>query len=192
MINNRGKIFLYKSYIFSVEKIVNDMFSELSDLKTTCSISRDFVSQLLILEKAAEKISKNTAMCTNFKPIFIIVSEIVKKRQEIFKDIRKIENFCDDFKNCALGIKNYKNESEKIFSNYNGILRKRVNICDVNIFFLKFMIHYNNFSVLLIQNALKYRICPQLRLILQYHILLIKKENMKMEEILNLINKSSR
>ncbi len=192
MINNRGKIFLYKSYIFSVEKIVNEMFSELSDSKTTCSISSDFVSQLLILEKAAEKISKNTAMCTNFKPIFIIVSEIVKKRQEIFKDIRKIENFCDDFKNCTVGIKNYKNESEKICSNYNSILKKRVNICDVNIFFLKFMIHYNNFSILLIQNALKYRICPQLRLILQYHILLIKKENMKMEEILNFINKSSR
>ena len=192
MINNRGKIFLYKSYIFSVEKIVNDMFSELSDLKTTCSISSDFVSQLLILEKTAEKISKNTAMCTNFRPIFIIVSEIVKKRQEIFKDTRKIENFCDDFKNCTVGIKNYKNESEKICSNYNSILKKRVNICDVNIFFLRFMIHYNNFSVLLIQNALKYRICPQLRLILQYHILLSKKENMKMEEILNFINKSSR
>lgn len=190
MNNIRGRNFLYKNYIFGIQKNLNDMFSELRRLNSTCSISADFIKQFLIYQNIAEKVSKNISFCTNFRSVCGIASEISENRDEIIKDIKKIEHFCGNFKNCNTGIRNYKNEFNKICDDYCNVLKHIVNSgnnFNINIFFLKFMIRYNNFSVLLIQNALKYRICPQLRLISEYCTVMSRKENIKMKDILNSI-----
>lgn len=185
MINNRGKNFLYKSYVFSTQKIFCDMFSQLNSVESTCSISRDFIDEFLIFEKAAERISKNFASCTNFRPVFNIASEIARNRSEIICDVQKIKNYCGNFKNCPVAVRNYRTGLKKICENYCTELKSITVPCNLNIFFLKFMNEYNNFSALLIENALKYRICPQLRLISEYTVLTIRKENIKMKDILN-------
>ena len=187
MINNRGKNFLYKSYIFEIQKSLNNMFLELKSLKSTCSISADFINQFLIYQRVAEKIAKITASCTNFRPVFDISSKIAQKRCEVLKDVERIKLFCGNFKNCPAGTKNYKTEFKKICDDYQNILKDSQNCRNINIFFLKFMIKYNDFSILLNKNALKYRLCPQLRLISEYCIQLGKKENVIMEDVLNSI-----
>lgn len=193
MINGRGRNFLYKSYICAVQKNINEMFESLIGLKNTCSISADFINQFIIYQGVAEKISKTTALCTNFRPVFNIASEISKKRCEMLGDIKKIKVFCGNFKNCPAGIKNYKIGFKEICSDYAGILKNIGDYGNMNIFFLNFMMNYNEFSVLLSRNALKYRLCPELRLISEYSAMLGKKENIKMREILNIAkNKTPR
>ena len=192
MVNNRGKFFIYQRYILGVQKIVDDMFSELGNSKSSCSISSDFMNRFLIIEKAVENVSKSTILLTNFEPVLSIAAEIIRERNDIICDVGKIKKMCDDFKNCSVGIRNYRNEFKKICDDYRSVYKDFAGAYNVNIFFLKFMIWHNNFSVSLIQNVLKYRICPQLRLIAQYRALLGKKENIKMEEILKSINKPLR
>lgn len=185
MINGRGRNFLYKSYICSVQKILSEMFENLSTLKNTCSISSDFINQFIIYQGVAEKISKNTASYTNFRPVFNIASEISAKSHEMLSDIKKIKAFCGNFKSCPAGIKNYKNAFKEICNNYADVLKNIAGCGNMNTFFLNFMMHYNEFSVLLNKNALKYRLCPQLRLISEYSVLISKKENIKINDILN-------
>lgn len=187
MINGRGKNFRYKRYFFEIQKISNDMFSQLRSSKSTCGISADFINRFIIFETAIEKISQNTTLFTNFRPVFNISSEIAKKRCEILKDVRKIQEFCGNFKNCSAGIKNYSCAFKKICDDYGEILKNVGCMWNANAFFLKLMMEYNNFSVLLIQNAMKYRICPQLRLILEYTVIISRKENMKIQDVLNLL-----
>ena len=189
MISSRGKNFLYKSYICGIQKSLNDMFEELNVLTSTCSISADFIKQFLIYQKVAERISKSTSMCTNFRPVFDIASGICEKRNEMLKDIGKIQTFCGNFKNCSVGVQNYKNDFRKICGDYSNILKNVEVSCSMNVFFLNFMIRYNEFSILLNTNALKYRLCPQLRLISEYSVLLSKKENIKMKYILTSMKK---
>lgn len=185
MINNRGKNFHYRRYFFETQKILNDMFSCLRSLKSTCSISADFINQFIIFEGAIERISKNTTLYTNFRPVFNIASEITERRHEILKDTRKIEKFCGNFKNCPVGIKSFRSEFKKICDDYGEISKNIGSAWNVNIFFLKLMTECNNFSVSLIQNAMKYRICPQLRLISEYCAIISRKENIKIKDILN-------
>ncbi len=188
MINNSGKNFLCGSYIYGIQKILNDMFLDLKVLKSTCSISEDFINQFLIFQRVAEKISKTTAICTNFRPVFSSASEISEKRCEIIRDVQKIEKFCGSFKNCPAGITNYKSRFGRICEDYGAIFKKNMGIYrNVNIFFLKFMTEYNNFCVSLNQNVLRYRLCPQLRLIVEYSVLIARKENIKMKGILDSI-----
>ena len=98
MVNNRGRNFLYKSYICSIGNSLDNMFEQLSNLDSTSGISADFINQFLIYQKLAEKTAKNTALCTNFKPVFDMSSEIAGKRCGMLSDINKMKTFCSNFK----------------------------------------------------------------------------------------------
>lgn len=184
MTGNRGN-FLYKNYVFGIQKILNDTFLRLRSLKATSSISTDFINQFLIFENGAEKISKNTTLFTNFRPVLKVISETWAERNEILKDVHKIDKFCGKFKNCAVGIKNYKNDFKEICDEHCAKMRS-INGCgNINKYFLGFMTEYNDFTVFSARNALRYRICPQLRLIAEYFVLITKRKSIIMQDMLS-------
>ena len=176
MVNNRSTNFIVINYINSIDRILNQAHSEIDAVTETDSISYDFINQILPYQKAALRIAEQTLRYTKRQQVLSVARLVNSKYPEIMADLQKIKNLSGKFKNCYECTKKYhkgfRQITEQTFLNFKKINRNQ----NINSYFLSLMEEYHQSQNKMLESLLKYRICPQLRLIAEYMLCLNKKD----------------
>lgn len=177
MINNRSNNSKVINYINKINKTINQAISQITDLPHTNSISHDFINQIISYQKFALQLVNSTLYHINNKYILTLAHSIYDTYPEIIEDMKKIKSISGNFKSCDGCINNYHKNfnliSQHIFSELKKVSRKQ----NINSYFLNLITIYYDGESKILQNLLRYQICPQLRLMAEYMLCLNNKKS---------------
>lgn len=183
MVNNRNLNFMVMNYTNKISKTLNQTISEIDAATKTNSISHDFIKQIIPYQKFAIQVAEYTLNYTKHRQISSMAKNIYDKYPEIIKDMQEIKNISRKFKNRGDCISKYHKDFNQIAQHTFSELKKISYKQNINTYFLKLISIYFKSGNLLLQNLMKYRILPQLRLITEYMLCL---NNQKLKEIKNI------
>lgn len=154
-------------YLEKYEKILQKMMHEMSDVKTTCSISENFIQQMLPHYLAAIEMSENILRLTTDLGVQELALCIVKEQKENIEKMKAIQYSCHFFQNSPYEVYDYMygfiEIAEVLF--YEMCSAPLSNSVNVN-FLQEMIVHYTG-GLRLVYNLLRFCICQELIPILQ-------------------------
>ena len=176
------------TYLEEYRKILDKMVGGMTEAELNCSISHNFIVQMIPHHKAAIEMSENILKYTENKDLKNIAENIILEQTESIKNMQKIECSCSKLINTCQQIKLYQRNVDQIlkvmFSEMNQAYSgKRLN-CD----FMREMIPHHEGAIKMSKNALRFRICPELKPILESIINSQEKGICEMKNLLTSLN----
>lgn len=156
-----------KEYLKEFYCILDEMIAGMTMANLTDSISHNFIVQMIPHHEAAIEMSENLLNYTIFVPLQNIAKNIVREQSEGILEMQRILENCDLLKNARCDIMSYKKKfdeiSERMFTNMGD----SVSVNDINVNYMREMIPHHMGAIQMSQNALQYKICSDLKPILQ-------------------------
>lgn len=155
------------AYLEEYEKILQEMMHEMSEVPITCSISDNFIKQMIPHHIAAIEMSENILRYTTNIGVQNLAMCIVKEQKESIENMKAIQERCCYFQNSQYEVYDYMcgfiEIAEIMF--YDMCSAPISNSVNVN--FLQEMIVHHIGAVRMAQNTLRFCICQELIPILQ-------------------------
>ena len=142
--------------------IFDEMMRGMTGAESNCSISHNFIVQMIPHHRAAIEMSHNILRYTSNKSIQDIASGIITEQTKSIADMEKILDFCCGYENLADALGIYQSKTNAIM---NTMFYKMSNACatnQINCNFMREMIPHHEGAVEMSKTALKFDICPQL------------------------------
>lgn len=176
------------TYLEEYRKILDIMISGMNEAELNCSISHNFIVQMIPHHKAAIEMSENILKYTENKELKNIAENIISEQTESIKNMQKIECTCNKLINTCQQVRLYQRNVDQIlkvmFSEMgNAYSDNRLN-CD----FMREMIPHHEGAVKMSKNALRFRICSELKPILENIIKSQEKGICEMKNLLTSLN----
>lgn len=156
-----------QQYLICFYEILNQMIADMTNASLSCSLSSDFINQMIPHHRAAIHMSRNLLMYTTNIPLQNIAQNIIKEQTQSIRNMQDIQN-------CCLSLHNSQDQINSYFNKYNSItwtmfenMQNAPTNNDINISFMNEMIPHHEGAVRLSKNALEHCICPQLIPILE-------------------------
>ena len=154
-------------YLEEYERILQKMMHEMTCITITCSISDNFIKQMIPLQVATIKMSENILRFTTNLGVQNLAMSIIKDQKENIENMKAIHNRCCFVQNSNYEVYEYmcsfKEIAEVMF--YEMCLAPVSNSVNVN--FLCEMISRHQGATRMAQNVLRFCICQELIPILQ-------------------------
>lgn len=155
------------AYLEEYEKILQKMMHEMSEITITCSISENFIQQMIPYHIAAIEMSENILGLTTNLGVQNLAIKIIKEQKENIENMKAIQNKCCFFQNSQYEVYDYMcgfiEIAEILF--YEMCSAPISNSVNVN--YVQEMILHHIGGVRLAQNVLRFCICQELIPILQ-------------------------
>ncbi|KOS71519.1 hypothetical protein AEA09_00480 [Lysinibacillus contaminans] len=154
-------------YLEEYERILQKMMHEMTCITITCSISDNFIKQMIPLHKATIEMSENVLRFTTNLDVQNLAICIIKEEKESIENLKALQNRCCFFHNSNYEVYEYmcsfKEIAEVMF--YEMCSAPISNSVNVN--FLCEMISHHQGAMRLALNVLRFCICQELIPILQ-------------------------
>lgn len=171
-------------YLNCYQEILAEMICGMTSAKPTQSISHTFIIQMIPHHMAAIEMSENLLKYTTCIPLQKIAQDIVTEQTKSIQDMRCADPVCRNFCQPAQAVRSYlyryKNITETMFAEMKDAAPSN----NINVSFMREMIPHHMGAVRMSENALSYRICPNLNPILLSIISSQKKGIQQMESLL--------
>ncbi|MEG0259520.1 MAG: DUF305 domain-containing protein [Lysinibacillus sp.] len=156
-----------KAYLVNYEIILNTMMEEMCSAPVNCSISDNFINQMIPHHVAAIQMSGNILQFTTNLAVQSIATNIIKEQVKSIECMQAIQGQCCKVQNTEYEtyyyMQAFKEVAEIMF--YEMCSAPISNSINVN--FVREMIPHHEGAVRMAYNALRFRICPELLPILE-------------------------
>lgn len=164
--------------------IFDEMMRGMTGAELNCSISHNFILQMIPHHRAAIEMSQNILQYTSNKAIQDIASGIITEQTKSISNMEEILDFCGGYENSAAELNMYQNKINRIV---NSMFRDMSNACatnQINCNFMREMIPHHEGAVQMSETTLKFGICPQLVPILDAIIVSQERGIMQMQNLM--------
>ena len=153
-------------YIRCYRRILETMIDEMTTAQLNCSISHNFIMQMIPHHRAAIAMSQELRKHSRVRPVRCIAENIIPSQTKSIENMQSALECCQQVTNCSQELCGY----QRRFRDITGVMfdqmkDARTTGC-VAADFMREMIPHHRGAVLMSENALQYHICEQLRPIL--------------------------
>mgnify|MGYP004616701023 FL=1 len=153
-------------YIRCYRRILETLIDEMTTAQLDCSISHNFIVQMIPHHRAAIAMSQELLKHSRFRPVRCIAENIITSQTKSIENMQSALECCQQVTNCSQELCSY----QRRFRDITGVMfdqmkDARTTGC-VAADFMREMIPHHRGAVLMSENALQYPICEQLRPIL--------------------------
>ena len=172
------------TYLEEFHHIVKTMICEMTSARLKDSISYNFIVQMIPHHEAAIRMSENILTYTKDCQIAKIAKNIITTQKKSIQDMRSIQDSCRCYRNHHGDLYQYQNALQPIFDTMFSNMQNAFSDSCVNCNFLREMIPHHEGAVQMSKLTLLFRICPQLKPILQAIIKEQEQGICEMEDLL--------
>ncbi|MEB2281261.1 DUF305 domain-containing protein [Lysinibacillus xylanilyticus] len=174
-----------KVYLEENQRILDKMMQGMTYVTITCSISDNFIKQILPHQVAAIRLSENVLRYTTNILVQNLALEIIATSTETVECLEAIQNRCCIVQNSECELYDYM----CAFKEITGAMFQAMSLPpvsnNININFLRAMIVHHQAGVRLAQNVLRFCICQELIPILRNMIQTMCDRICEMEKLLD-------
>ncbi|MFY0520127.1 DUF305 domain-containing protein [Lysinibacillus sp. UGB7] len=156
-----------QAYLEEYQKILNKMMQGMTYVTITCSISENFIKQIIPHQVAAIKMSENVLRYTTNIPVQNFALEIINTHSEIVENLEAIQNRCCIVQNSEYELYEYMCTFKEITEVMFQAMCAPPISNSINVNYIQKMIIHHQGGVRLAQNVLRFCICQELIPILQ-------------------------
>lgn len=178
---------IIKNYIQRYCEILDKMIWDMTHQQMTDSISHMFIVRMLPHHRAAIEMSKNILMYTNDIPVRKIASDIITQQTKSIRALEQALPSCSAIVNPPHELCQYHKQYEQISQTMFLQMRSAETVGNLNVDFMREMIPHHRGAVKMSENALNFKVCPELIPILQSIIILQKAGIQEMQCLLRTI-----
>lgn len=155
-----------QKYLQQYREIAENMICKMSSTDFSDSISQNFINQMIPHHEAAIEMSKNLLCYTTNLQLQKIADNIISQQGKEIEKMQSMLSSCCSFKNPKQEVFSYLRQNHVITQNMFSKM-KSVKICNcINESFILEMIPHHEGAIQMAHNALRYRLCPELKPIL--------------------------
>lgn len=170
-------------YLDAYYDILNKMKREMTAVKQTMSISRDFITQMIPHHRAAVEMCENVLRYTVSEPVSTLAQTIIRQQTEGIAKMNAILCPCGTVCNRQQEVCCYRRRNTQILNTmFSGMAHASGVGVEQN--FLREMLPHHEGAVQMSENALNFCICQPLRPILRDIITTQKQEIGEMQQLL--------
>lgn len=173
-----------QTYLDTFSGILDDMIYRMTNAELAENISYNFIVQMIPHHQAAIEMSRNILRYTTNIAVQNIALGIIAEQTKSIENMQKILCRCSARSNTSRELQCYQQRVNQILRTMFAGMKNACTDNDVTNNFMRQMIPHHRGAVEMSENALRYRICPELRPILQAIIASQKKGIMQMEQLL--------
>lgn len=171
-------------YLACFYNILENMICGMSRAALTESVSNNFITQMIPHHKAAVDMSKNLLLFSNDIPLQEIALNIIKEQTKSMRDMENILCFCSGLCNSCEDASAFQQQMDVIMQTMFYAMKHAAPGPNVNVAFMREMIPHHEGAAEMAKTALKYRICNELKPILDAIITSQEKEAAEMKSLL--------
>lgn len=153
-------------YLRRYREILDTMIDEMTNAQLGCSISQNFIMQMIPHHRAAIEMSRNLLEHSRFRPVRCIAENIITSQTKSIENMQSALECCSQVKNCSQELCGY----QRRFRDITGIMIEQMKgACTTGCIaadFMREMIPHHRGAVLMSENALQYPLCREIRPIL--------------------------
>lgn len=173
-----------KNYLSTFHGILDEMIQEMTSAELTCSISYNFIVQMIPHHRAAIEMSGNLLRYTTHVPLQDIASQIISEQTKSIENMQKILCACGMTENSRQELCLYQRNMDQIMQNMFSRMGNAPATNQINRDFITEMIPHHQGAIEMSQTTLQYDICPQLKPILDAIIVSQKRGVIQMSQLL--------
>lgn len=172
-------------YLRCYERILNRMINGMTSPKLTCSISHNFIVQMIPHHRAAIEMSKNLLCYTTDIPLQKIALGIIQSQTKSIHNMEQILCQCSRQRNTPQELCYYQAHFHEITQIMFSDMKNACTTNDINRTFMHEMIPHHEGAIRMSESALEFLICPGLVPILDAIITSQQEGVRRMEELLS-------
>lgn len=177
-----------KNYVKEYKEILKRMICGMTNAKLTDSISHNFIVQMIPHHQAAIEMSNNILKYTENEKLISIAKNIISEQTKSIEDMQDIQDGCSCHINTCCKINAYQSKVSQImktmFSEMGRAYIDNYIDCD----FMREMIPHHMGAIKMSKNALQYKICDELKPILDAIISSQEEGVCQMKNLLSELN----
>lgn len=171
-------------YLCRYRRILDTMIDEMNSAQLDCSISHNFIVQMIPHHLAAIEMSRALLDYSRFRPARCLAENIITGQTKSIEDMQNVLECCTRVTNCGEELREY----QRCFRDITGIMFAQMKNArttgSVAADFMREMIPHHRGAVRMSENALQFPICGGLKPILDAIITTQTREIHEMEHIL--------
>lgn len=156
-----------QTYLQEYRCILEQMISNMTNVQLSCSISHNFIVQMIPHHRAAILMSCNLLKYTTNEALQDIAFNIIKEQNRSIKNMENILCYCQKQKNSEDDLYQYQCRMDVIKQMMFKKMSEACYVNDIDINFIKEMIPHHEGAIAMSKTTLEYCICPELRGILK-------------------------
>ena len=172
-----------QKYLTRYREITENMICKMNGADFTDSISQNFINQMIPHHEAAIEMSQNLLRYTTNLPLQNLADKIISGQSRDVEKMKSILKKCSAFKNPKQEVFYYIQQNRSIMQNMFLSMKNAKRLNCINESFILEMIPHHESAVQMAQNALKYRLCPELTPLLRGIIKTQTEEICEMKKI---------
>lgn len=173
-----------KNYLTRFYEILEEMIKNMEGAELTDSLSHNFIVQMIPHHMAAIEMSKNVLKYDPCAPLRSIAKDIITMQeqsiQEMTEALRPCGKLIDSSQDLCLYQRRFRQITHNMFTEMNNACSDN----NISANFMREMIPHHQGAIYMSENALRYRICPQLQPILENIITSQRQEVREMNRLL--------
>lgn len=166
MRNNCNFSNVTKDYLSKFYCILDDMILGMTSPELSCSISHNFILQMIPHHRAAIEMSHNILCYTTDIDLQNIALNIIEIQTQSIENMCDIEYSCSMCKNSQHDFCLYQRQFDIITQTMFSEMGNSCSINNINANFMREMIPHHKGAIRMSENALRFDICPELKPIL--------------------------
>ena len=171
------------NYLDTYYDILDEMKQEMTSVRQTASISRDFITQMIPHHRAAVEMCENALRYTVSEPVSALAQTIIRQQPQGIAELEAILCPCGTVRNSHREVCCYRQRNAQIL---NTMFSSMAHVSGVGVEqnFLREMVPHHEGAVQMSENALNFCICQPLRPILRNIIATQEQEIGEMRQLL--------
>lgn len=150
------------AYLECFYEILDQMIQEMTAAELSCSISHNFIVQMIPHHMAAIEMSHNLLQYDPCPPLKKIALDIIAEQTKSIENMQSILPLCSRKKNCPEKLCSYQNCFNQIAETMFSEMQSACSDNNINGNFMREMIPHHRGAIRMSQNAFRFPICPSL------------------------------
>lgn len=173
-----------RRYLCRFYQILDEMIAKMTGAELTCSISRNFIVQMIPHHETAIQMSCNLLEYSECAPVREIAQNIIEEQAKSIENMQDILDCCSMCRNSQREWNGYQECFCQISQRMFRQMRAAVSTDQIDANFMREMIPHHEGAIRMSENVLRYPICPELIPILQAIVTSQRRGVRQMEQLL--------
>ncbi len=171
-------------YVDQFQSTLKEMMDQMSSVMVTESISASFIRQMIPHHRAAIAMSQNLLRFTTNIALQNIALNIISSQEKSIENMTAAYMRCQSCMNYPREVFYYKRGNDPIISNMFCEMQSACTDNNIDTNFIREMIPHHRGAVQMSENALRFRLCPELIPLLDAIIVSQKEGIQQMQQLL--------
>lgn len=180
-----------QDYIMSFFDILNTMIQGMYNASLSCSLSTNFINQMVPHHRGAIQMSYNLLNYTTNVPLQNIALNIISEQTKSIENLLQSHFCCIQYINTLDDLNQYTQSNEQIIHEMYARMNHAPQTNNIDINFINEMIPHHEGAIQMSQNLLQYNICPELIPILESIISSQQRGIQQMKSLLSQITQQN-